>query len=1049
MQPSRFGSLGDDFSKINLWDAPPPGGVGDYERESHMNTRLGGRLMSSSALAIAMSFGAAIAQDEPVEVTTVAEDANEDASVQEKVVVTGSRIARDEFSSAAAIDVLTADEAKIEGLGDVAALLQTSTAASGSAQINGAVANEFVSNGGTGAETLSLRGLGANRTLFLLNGRRAGPSGTRGSVSSFDLNSIPLAAVERVEILKDGASAVYGSDAIAGVVNIITRKEDGGTLDGYISAPFESGGEEFRLSGSYGKSFDRGSFRVTGDYFKREILARGDRDYLDCNEAYAFNDDGSRADVIDPRTGEFQCRDLLWGHVWIYDYAADTNVPDTFPFLAQYDYDGSLAANIPGYPNSGAPGQLSVPSGFFPVYYDQNDIDGLAAWNGINVGTEPRGLVNYDHPFQNAETLVPEVERFTLMFEGEFQLADNVTAYGEALYNKRTTYSDSYRQFWSYHYGEDSQGVFGGPATNPEASAQGWTGLQWFSPTAISDRADEEVTIDYMRFVGGLRGDFGSGLLDGFNWDIAYQYSKSDGDYTEDFIFQDAIFDYNFQTDLCGAVNGGVTSVTGTPCVDVPWFDPELLRGNYSQEVEDFLFTRETGNTEYTQTSIEGFVSGPIFTLPAGEVGAAVGFLYQEDEITDTPSGIVLAGNAWGASSSGITTGKQEQTAVFGEIEVPVLADKPFADSLTLTASGRITDINTVDDQGETYRVALNWAITPEFRVRATQGTSFRAPGLFELFLADETSFARQGLIDPCFQWGSDPDISPAVAANCAADGIPQDHAPAISADVFRGGGAGFLEPETSDNFSAGFVWTPSFIDLSVAIDYFDIEINDEITTLSAQQIVQGCYESPSFPNEPLCTRFDRNPAGPDGFRITDVRAQFINVASQTNEGYDVTLRYDHDTPWGVLTVDAQATHQLESFTQLDALGEIEDLNGEYGEPETTGYINFTLDTDTNWDFFWGIDYIGETDQTARNTEDLASTLYGVPVRYKWFTEETIYHTLSTEYTRDDWTFRVGVANVFDEHPPAVSDADSGNSLIVSQYDYLGRRVFLNLSKTF
>ncbi len=654
-----------------------------------MKTRLGRRLMSSSALAIAISVGGAYAQDESVEVTTVAEDTEDDASVQDKVVVTGSRIARNEFTSPVAIDVLTADEAKIEGLGDVAALLQTSTAASGSSQINGAVANEFVSNGGTGAETLSLRGLGANRTLFLLNGRRAGPSGTRGSVSSFDLNSIPLAAVERVEILKDGASAVYGSDAIAGVVNIITSKEDGGTIDGYVSAPFESGGEEFRLSGSYGKSFERGSFRVTGDYFKREILARGDREYLDCNEAYAFNSDGSRADVIDPRTGEFQCRDLLWGHIWIYDYAADTNVPTTFPFLAQYDYDGSLAANIPGYPTNGSPGQLQVPNGFFPIYYDQNDISGLPAWNGITVGTEPRGLVDYDHPFQNAETLVPEVERFTLMFEGEFELADNVTAYGEALYNQRTTYSDSYRQFWSYHYGENS---FSG-AMNPEPSAQGWIGDQWFSPTAISDRADEEVTIDYMRFVGGLRGEFTTGFLDGFSWDLAYQYSESDGDYTEDFIYQDAIFDYNFQTSLCGAINGGVTSVTGTPCVDVPWFDPELLRGNYSQQVEDFLFTRETGNTEYTQSSIEGYISGPVFELPAGELGAAIGFLYQEDEITDTPSSIVLAGNAWGASSAGITTGKQEQTAVFGEVEIPILADKPLADSLTLTASGRITDI--------------------------------------------------------------------------------------------------------------------------------------------------------------------------------------------------------------------------------------------------------------------------------------------------------------------------------------------------------------------
>ncbi len=1010
--------------------------------------KLGSRLMHSTALCLALSMGTAMAQDadEVVEVTTVDED---EEVVQQKVTVTGSRLARDEFSSAAAIDVLTADEAKIEGLGDVAALLQTSTAASGSAQINAAVSNEFVSNGGTGAATLSLRGLGANRTLFLLDGRRAGPSGTRGSVSAFDLNSIPLAAVERVEILKDGASAVYGSDAIAGVVNIITKKDDGGEIDGFMSVPENGGGEEFRLSGSYGKSFDKGNIRVTADYYESRMLRRGDRDYLDCNEAYAFNDDGSRADVIDPRTGEFQCQDLLWGHVWIYDYAGNTNVPTTFPFLAQYDFDGSLAASgIPGYPNTGDPEQLSVPSGFFPIYYDQNDIDGLAAWNGINVGTEPRGLVDYDHPYQNAETLIPEVKRFTAMASGEYELTDNVTAYGEALFNRRETFTDGYAQFWSYHYGEDSLGLFGGTGQNPEPSAQGWTGLQWFSPTAITDRADEEVTVDYTRFVGGLRGDFG-GFLNGAQWDLSYQYSKSDGEYTADYLYDDAIRDYNFQTSLCGAINGGVTSVAGRPCVDVPWFSPEVLGGNYSQEVEDFLWTVETGTTEYTQSAIEGYITGEVFELPAGAVLGAIGFLYQEDEIIDSPAAIVQAGNDWYGESAGITAGSQEQTAVYGEIEIPVLADLPLVEKLTFSASGRLTDISTVDDTGDNYRVSANWQLTPEFRLRATQGTSFRAPGLFELFLADETSFARQGLIDPCFQWGSNADISPNVAANCAAANIPQDHAPAISASVLRGGGLGLLEPETSDNFSAGFVWTPSFIDLSLAVDYFDIEINGEITTLTATQIVNGCFNSSSFPNEPLCDLFDRNPAGADGFRITDVRAQFINVNSQVNEGFDVTVRYDHETPWGLLTVDAQATHQLDSFTLLLADDDVENLNGEYGEPETTAYVNFTLDTDSNWDWFYGIDYIDGTNQQARSEVEVGTTLYGTPVNYKYFTEEVVYHTVSTEYTNEDWTFRIGISNLFDEHPPAVSDADSGNSLIRSQYDYLGRRVFMNLTKSF
>ena len=146
------------------------------------------------------------------------------ASTVEEVVVTGSRIRRDTFSSTSPIDVLSVDIAELQGVEDLAGLLQTATVASGSSQVTAASSTAFVQAGGTGAQTISLRGLGANRTLVLLNGRRAGPAGIRGQVSSFDLNTIPLSAVENVEILKDGASSVYGSDAVAGVVNIITDK---------------------------------------------------------------------------------------------------------------------------------------------------------------------------------------------------------------------------------------------------------------------------------------------------------------------------------------------------------------------------------------------------------------------------------------------------------------------------------------------------------------------------------------------------------------------------------------------------------------------------------------------------------------------------------------------------------------------------------------------------------------------------------------------------------------------------------------------------------
>ena len=237
------------------------------------------------------------------------DQAEADAASLESVVVVGSRIRHDTYSSPNPVDIVVPEAAAAQGIGSVSRLLQAGTVAAGSPQVTSASSTAFVEAGGTGAETLSLRGLGANRTLVLLNGRRAGPAGTRGEVSAFDFNVMPLSVVERVEILKDGASSIYGSDAVAGVVNIITRKGDGGTAEAFIGVPDQSGGEESRFNASWGKDFDRGNFRITGDYHRESELQQGDRDYFNCAEQYIFDPvSGKRADVIDPRTAKPACR---------------------------------------------------------------------------------------------------------------------------------------------------------------------------------------------------------------------------------------------------------------------------------------------------------------------------------------------------------------------------------------------------------------------------------------------------------------------------------------------------------------------------------------------------------------------------------------------------------------------------------------------------------------------------------------------------------------------------------------------------------------------
>ena len=995
----------------------------------------------AAAISTAIAAGSGVAPQ-------VASAQEAEAVELEEVVVTGSRIRKDAFTTTAPMDIVDIESASVQGIANVGDLLQRNTLAAGSAQVTAAIATEFVVDGGLGASTVSLRGLGANRTLTLINGRRAGPAGVKGSVSAFDLNVLPISTIERVEILKDGASSIYGSDAVAGVVNIITKKESGGTIDGFYSAPSDGGGEESRLSVSWGLAGDRGNFRVTADYNLREELRRGERDYFTCGNQYIFDQgSGERADIIDPRTNERWCEDLTWGHVWLYDYAeagsGTSNVPNPFAgsLLSQFDYDNDLGQYISPYATDpGNPSWLTQPGGFFPVAYD-------AATDAVT---------NDNHPFQDKQSLQPEVEVITFYGEGELNLGETMVAYTEVLLNRRETYEDDYRQYWSYIYSGDydfgslGTGVPGGG--NSLSAAAGWFGEQWYSPTAITDHNDAWVTVDYTRFVAGLRGD----LSDRWSWDVSYMYSKSEGEYTDEVIYDDSIRDQNW---LAGSCVGITTSVRGVPCVDVPWLDPGLLAGNVSPEVADLLFGVDTGTTDYEQWAIDAYVTGEIWDLPAGPLGGAFGIHYREDEIVDTPGETSLIGNAWFGDFAGITAGDDAVIAVYGEVDVPIIADRTGFQNLTLNASARWNDVDSYGDD-YTWKVGLNWQIIDSVRVRANRGTSFRTPALFELYLADQTSSISQRS-DPCIRYEAEfqsGNISDNVYQNCIADprNLPADYSGGtVTPTVFTGGGFGVLEAETSDSFSAGIIWQPSFAAISVAIDYFDFEVNDQVSQLGGDRIVSECYESDfgyAFGGgEPLCGLFDRSGLN---FGIDNVRDSFINVARQTTTGYDFTFQYDTDIGPGGLNIYAQFTKQTED---IQALFEdtAEDFNGRVGEPEWVGNTNVTYFWNS-WSVHWGMNWVGETDSTAEFGGD--TVLYrGVDYRAIRYTDDVYYHNFSATYDFDNGVrILAGIANAFDENPPQLTRNQAGNeytmvgnSYLASNYDMFGQRWFANLTWNF
>ncbi len=1030
-------------------------------------------MVGFAAAALAAAPSAAFAQGTPPATTPPAStttSSSDEGNTVEALVITGSRIKRTEYTSSAPIQVITAEQSTLEGLVDTTEILQQSTIASGSFQVNNQLTG-FVTDGGPGANTISLRGLGATRTLVLLNGRRVGPAGTRGTVGPVDLNVIPNSIVERFEILKDGASSIYGSDAVAGVINIITKQNyDGIELNAFTNIPFEQGGETYRLSAAWGKTFDRGYFNIAADYYEQKVLRRGDRNDTNCAADYEFagGRGGARVDYINTYPGQdasdkFKCYNLFANVLRTGNYG-DLIYPDAgvvYPNAAQGNSGGPTCNSVTLVCAGTSGGNTPTPFGFvrqgragFPATFPYSHQDSA--------------------PFQRASILSP-VKRTSVFMTGGYDLTPNAELYGELLLNRRESAQYGARQF------------FPGVSTANANIPAGWEPTLGSLLPIIPLKSDRTQTVDYWRAVAGVRGDIS--FMDGWSYDLFYQHSDSNADYTTDIIYNDRV------NAVVGAAqcNQAAITISGGQCSNLPggvnWTSSAVLNGNFSAAQAAFLFAKETGNTTYTQDSAELSITGDLFTLPAGPLGSAFGVSWRKDKIDDLPGLNERSGNLWGSTSAGETKGSDTVKEVFGELEIPLFKGLPGIESLDAQVSGRYTDYKSYGSDS-TYKVGLNWQISNAWRIRATKGTSFRAPALYELYLANQTSFLGQTAIDPCINYVAS--SSATLAANCAAAGIPATYTTATafgggsSALIIAGGGAGVLKAETSDAKTYGVIWTPSFIDLSVAIDYFEITVNNEITRFGAANTIGQCYRNSPFPG-PFCSLFTRSATT---FNITSVFDGYLNVAEQINNGLDLNTHYTHEFDFGKFTLDTSATWTFKDTTALLA-GATTDQNGTTTEPDFTAQINARFDKG-DWTFFWGVNLVGKQSDSgpesfggdvfpstryssnctakvnangvrpgvvlnqviAGTCASLLPAGYGpltvvsTPVYFKQYDEFTATHDISVRKKMDSWTLQAGIQNLFDERPPSQSAGQFRiGTAAINQYDVIGRRAFVQVSK--
>ena len=1113
---------------------------------------------SASAIAFAIA-GPAQAQDadgeeaqeeESVDVTEEGETAQ---APQGGIVVTGSRIRRDTYTSISPIQVLNTEASNNVGLFDPSQILQRDESAAGT-QID-ATFQGFVLDNGPGSQTLNLRGLGADRTLLLVNGRRLAPAGVEGAPTNPSINLIPGSLVERYDLLLDGASSVYGSDAVAGVGNVILRKDfDGLELFARGDVNPQGAGEDYTITAAYGLNTDRGFFGIGAEYDYRDAIRLRDRDFFDgCNTHLEVDQDGN-----------------------IYTLGVRDNaiVQDRTPGVSVAETECKVG---------GISGRIFQPfARFGSVYFPGNgniaNIPGLGYGEssnafGVDLDTDGDGIRDVD--FQNVntngalpeQTFLSEQKLYNVMAYGEYTFpgAGNITPFFEANYSRAeikatdTGYPQIFpsvpdlNQFNPCNFitgsGVDCRAAdneLQGLTGTPLALSSGFTLPTTPIASIRGDRNNTDVTQEQYRGVLGVKGDlpaFGSS----WTWEVSGVYSRSEGvsirngiredrlalalgldptaDYDGDGVVDntgDGIADdYDNGVDVFGLFGDpewiGECNTAGLAnpdlaapdlaqgCVPVNLFAPSVLTGavgDFASAAErTYLFDQRRVDTTYEQMLFSAFLTGDLFELPAGPVGAVFGGEWRKDKISTDPNFQASNGLFFGFFSDQGAQGSKVIRELYGEVSIPLIAAKPLVEELNVDIAGRLTD-EEFYGTNYTYSLKAGWRPVSALLLRVTYGTSFRAPNLRENFLAGLSGFNT--LFDPCavpdaafdsaaggYQ-AQDDERDPTILENCLREGRdptqvgidPEGlNTQQFSSTEITSGGSLDIDPETSRSITAGFSFEETFgdgWDVALGVTYFDIKLKDSIIDPSGQFIVNDCFTRDDGQRSQFCDRISVDTAPTGRGLVSNVAAAFLNLDQESVRGIDFNADFGKDVMLFGENVDLglniRANHLMERsslFTNDDGTVTFDDDAGEFGLPKWTGRATFTADV-SDFRLTYQLRYTGKVEQdsdgidefddafgslgtgffsdtcTGNGTANVAGD--GRFCRDVGFAKEQFLHTASIRYSADKWSLLVGVDNIFDTAPPLV-DSDEvlaiNNVAIGNGYDYDGREIFASFSYQF